>query len=166
MPGGPADETGQVRVGDLVISVNGIYLTKTKTVDQVSSLILGPPGGIVELQLDPTSREEMEEEDVLIHLIDDARHDEATAVIDVHPNPSLLNSHINGSTGHGNGEGKKRSVPGGPHTLAGTGLTFLRAGNAVTVSHVQVPRFSSCVLSISLFLSMRMCLSGAGYGCG
>jgi hypothetical protein len=33
------------------VSVNGIHITESATVEQVSGMMLGPPGGIVELHL-------------------------------------------------------------------------------------------------------------------
>eukprot|EP00802_Teleaulax_amphioxeia_P024463 Tamp_25165.p1 GENE.Tamp_25165~~Tamp_25165.p1 ORF type:complete len:242 (+),score=17.23 Tamp_25165:1-726(+) len=50
-PGGPADSTGRIWVGDRIISINGTIITHSTTVAEVSSMILGPPGGIIELQL-------------------------------------------------------------------------------------------------------------------
>ena len=50
LPGGPAHDTGQICVGDVVMAVNGVNVTEGKTVDEVSSLIIGPPGGSVELR--------------------------------------------------------------------------------------------------------------------
>ena len=59
LPGGPADATGHIALGDRVISVNGIYVTDSKSVDQVSSLILGKQlthEVVITLRLGPKGR--------------------------------------------------------------------------------------------------------------
>jgi hypothetical protein len=50
LPGGPAESTGQVRIGSSIEAVDGQRL-RGRPSEQVIDAILGPPGGLVELAL-------------------------------------------------------------------------------------------------------------------
>jgi len=50
LAGGPADNTGQIRAGDRLVAVNNITVD-SMSVEDITAIILGPPGGIVELQI-------------------------------------------------------------------------------------------------------------------
>jgi hypothetical protein len=58
LPGGPADETGQLFPGDIILAINGIDVKPDSTVDHLSSLIIGPPGGIVDMRLQDKGHKE------------------------------------------------------------------------------------------------------------